>query len=261
MCLTCEIVRWVADEPQPGIVEARVTDADGRQWSFLDKVAIFDMTGTVGPGSSYPQPGLIRCEALDDVSGHVAPTEMFVTTLRPDAVEAEHGQSTFRVELAQLSWRGELDSTAELDSLAPEDLVGARLLKVLVAWHVVDGAKSPTPVDLWLVLEPVGLVRVDVASDWRLRLDRQQVYSPYDMQDWGRMEIGTPGDGFPLSDHVGSRILRSEADYEPTFGQCMGLTIRFGSGAVRLRSWGGDLLIEAIRTTADHVPDLQAGGE
>lgn len=57
MYLTCEIVRWVADEPQPGIVEARVTDTDGRQWPFLDKVAIFDMAGTVGPGSSYPQPG------------------------------------------------------------------------------------------------------------------------------------------------------------------------------------------------------------
>ena len=68
VCLRCEIVRWVADEPQPGVVEARVTDADGRQWSFLDKVAIFDMTGTVGPESSYTQPGLIRCEVLDDVS-------------------------------------------------------------------------------------------------------------------------------------------------------------------------------------------------
>ncbi len=68
-----------------GIVEARITDADSRQWSFLDKVAIFDMEGTITRSSDHPHRGLIRCEVLDDVFGDPASTEVFVTTLRPDA--------------------------------------------------------------------------------------------------------------------------------------------------------------------------------
>src|ERR1700722_14724081 len=27
--VACQIVRWVADEPQPGLVEAQLTDSDG----------------------------------------------------------------------------------------------------------------------------------------------------------------------------------------------------------------------------------------
>lgn len=245
--LKCEIVRWVADDPQPGIVEARIIDADGRQWSFLDKVAIFDMEGAITRSSDYPHPGLIRCEVLVDASGDLAPTGMSVTTLRPDAVEADSGQSEFRVDLAQLSWCAEGGGTAESDSLAPEDLVGARLLKVVAAWHVFDAAMSPTPVDLWLVLDSVGLVRIDIATDWRLRIDRQQLYDSYDMQDWGRIDIDTPGNGFPLSEHVGSRILSAEAEYESTYGQRRGLTLAFDSGGVRLHSWDGELLVETIR--------------
>jgi hypothetical protein len=241
------IVRWVADDPQPGIVEARITDADGRQWSFLDKVAIFDMAGTINRSSDYPHPGLIRCEVFDDVSGDQASMEMSVTTLHPDAVETDSGQSVFRVDLAQLSWRAEGGGTAESDSLVSEELVGARLLKVVAAWHVFDAVRSPTPVDLWLVLDSVGLVRVDVAADWRLRIDRQQLYAHYDMQDWGRIEIDAPDVGFPLSEHVGSRILHAEAEYESAHGQRMGLMLEFDSGGVRTHSWGGALLVEAIR--------------
>jgi hypothetical protein len=34
-------IRWVSEEPQPGWVEVRMTDAFGREWIFLDKPAIF----------------------------------------------------------------------------------------------------------------------------------------------------------------------------------------------------------------------------
>ena len=56
----CEIVGWIADDPQPGIVEARITDADGRQWSFLDKVAIFDFRGAL------PETGASTVERLGE---------------------------------------------------------------------------------------------------------------------------------------------------------------------------------------------------
>jgi len=242
MYLKCEIVRWVADDPQPGVVEARIVDAEGRQWSFLDKIAVFDMTGTVGPESSYPQPGLIRCEVLTDTSSEVAPTELVVTTLRPDAVTTDDGRSTFRVELTQLSWDGEHEETPEPDSVAPEHLIGAKLLKVIAAWHVFDGVRSASPTEVWLILDPVGLIRIDVASDWRLRIDRQRIHGPRDMQEWGRIEIDVPGAGFPVAEHVGSRVVSAESEHEPTYGQLMGLAVEFDTGTVRLHSWGGDLL-------------------
>ena len=34
-------VRWVADEPQPGMVEASLMDAHGVEHRFIDKTAIF----------------------------------------------------------------------------------------------------------------------------------------------------------------------------------------------------------------------------
>ena len=132
--------------------------------------------------------------------------------------------------------------SAEPGSVAPTDLTGARLLEVVTAWHVLDGVRTPAPVDVWLVLDSVGVIRVDVAPDWRLRVDRRRIYRPYDMQDLGRIELETPGADFPLSEHVGSRVVSVESEHEPAFGQLMGLTVRFDSGTVCLRSWGGDLL-------------------
>ncbi|WP_329189436.1 hypothetical protein [Actinacidiphila glaucinigra] len=38
--LRCRIVRRVDDEPQPGLVEVRFTDAHDRQWVFVEKSAV-----------------------------------------------------------------------------------------------------------------------------------------------------------------------------------------------------------------------------
>lgn len=64
MDLTCEIVRWVSDESQPGIVEARFTDAAGKTWVLFDKSAIFTAEAING-GSAYPRAGVVRCHVLD----------------------------------------------------------------------------------------------------------------------------------------------------------------------------------------------------
>ncbi|WP_143686863.1 hypothetical protein [Streptomyces sp. TLI_171] len=52
--LRVRVVRWLEDEPQPGIVEARFTDAEGREWSLVDKTAMFDDGAVLHPGASYP---------------------------------------------------------------------------------------------------------------------------------------------------------------------------------------------------------------
>ena len=242
--LKCEIVRWVDDEPQPGIVEAHIVDADGRTWTFLEKTAIVDCEGTAGPDSIYPCPGLIRCEVLDHHGGTGGPPAILVTTLRPDGVKSVQQRSEFRVTVDQLAWSIGDGSRPLSERLNPETLVGARLLGAIAAWHVHAGARSPSPVDVWLVLDPAGPIRVGVASDWHLCLERHGVHEPYDMQDYGRIEIDVPDANFPLSGHAGNRILAVEAAYDTTTAQLMGMTLSFDTGAVRLHSHGGELLLE-----------------
>jgi hypothetical protein len=59
----CELIRWVNDHPQPGLVEVSVKDADGLKRTFVDKVAIFT-SGHLSSATSFPIAGVIRCEVL-----------------------------------------------------------------------------------------------------------------------------------------------------------------------------------------------------
>jgi hypothetical protein len=68
--LVCKITRWIDDEPQPGIVEAVFVDANGRQWTFIDKWPFFFFNLQ---DFDFPKDGVIRCEILEvtvDQSGH-----------------------------------------------------------------------------------------------------------------------------------------------------------------------------------------------
>ena len=168
---------------------------------------------------------------------------ILVTTSRPDGVESVQRQSEFRVTVDKLAWSIGDDARPLSGRLEPEMLGGARLLGTIAAWHVHDGTRSPSPVDVWLVLDPVGPIRVSVASDWRLSVERQGGYEPHDIQEYGRIEVDVPGADFALSGHVGNRILAVEAEYDTTTGQLMGMTLSFETGAVRLHSYGGDLLL------------------
>jgi hypothetical protein len=59
----CQVVRWVADEPQPGLVEAQFADAAGQMWSFIDKEPIF-CAEPVGKRSRFPVAAAIRCQII-----------------------------------------------------------------------------------------------------------------------------------------------------------------------------------------------------
>jgi hypothetical protein len=48
------IVRYIGDEPQPGIVECTLEDAHGRQWSFVEKTAIVSAE-PLDASTSYPR--------------------------------------------------------------------------------------------------------------------------------------------------------------------------------------------------------------
>jgi hypothetical protein len=91
----CEIVRWLSDDPFPGWVEAKLTDAHGRDWFFHDKAPIFN--GKAIDAKSLPAAGVIGCEIVDvnsDVNDRAIVT---IATERPWGIEAVDGTSSFEV--------------------------------------------------------------------------------------------------------------------------------------------------------------------
>ena len=61
----CEAIRWVDDEPQPGLVEVVLTDADGTAWSLVDKAPVFDAVGVLRPDADYPISVLVACNVIE----------------------------------------------------------------------------------------------------------------------------------------------------------------------------------------------------
>jgi hypothetical protein len=100
--VACQVVRWVADEPQPGLVEAQLTDSDGRLWSFIDKEPVFWSQEAVGRLSRFPVAGAIRCQII----GHAVLADgrevVTVDTRRPDGVDSG-GVTIFRVPASAVS--------------------------------------------------------------------------------------------------------------------------------------------------------------
>jgi len=99
MQVRVEIVRFV-DGYQPGVVEARLRDARGREWVFIDKLPIFTAE-PLDSHSEYPQPGAIACEVVGRWQDERGQEICTIDTERPDAVEASGGVSRFDV-LAEL---------------------------------------------------------------------------------------------------------------------------------------------------------------
>jgi hypothetical protein len=100
--VACQVVRWVADEPQPGLVEAQLTDSDGRLWRFIDREPIFWSQAAVTRLSHFPVAGAIRCQII----GHEVLADgrevVTVDTGRPDGVDSE-GVTIFRVPASAIS--------------------------------------------------------------------------------------------------------------------------------------------------------------
>ncbi|MET8751361.1 hypothetical protein ABZW32_14870 [Streptomyces sp. NPDC004667] len=94
--LRCKAVRWVDDEPQPGLVEIRFTDAHQQQWAFVDKWPIFtgeDLT----PDSAYPVEVGILCDILNTA------TDTLTISVAPWGLESLDGRVEFEVRSDQLT--------------------------------------------------------------------------------------------------------------------------------------------------------------
>lgn len=99
--VACQVIRWVADEPQPGLVEAQLIDADGQLWSFIDKEPIFS-SGYLGPNARFPIPGAIRCQVTGRETGADGQEVIVIDTGRPDGVDSD-GVTIFRVPASAVS--------------------------------------------------------------------------------------------------------------------------------------------------------------
>lgn len=100
--MACQVVRWVADEPQPGLVEAHLTDADGRVWRFIDKEPTFFCADAVGEWTRFPVAGAIRCRVIDRDTLSDGRRVVTIDTASPDGVDSD-GVTIFRVAASAIS--------------------------------------------------------------------------------------------------------------------------------------------------------------
>jgi hypothetical protein len=93
-----EITRYV-DASFPGWVEFVLRDANGTDWTFIDKVPVVSAEA-LNEASQYPRRTVIECEVVPDPTT----TEGLVRidTSRPWGIETEDGTSTFVVHHSQV---------------------------------------------------------------------------------------------------------------------------------------------------------------
>jgi hypothetical protein len=94
-----EIRRYV-DDSQPGWVECGITDADGQEWAFVEKVPIVTAED-LDTHSHYPRPGVIACQVVDR-RWELGREAVVIDTELPWHVEATTGQTRFVVRPEQL---------------------------------------------------------------------------------------------------------------------------------------------------------------
>jgi hypothetical protein len=98
--LRVQIVRFVDEEPQPGIVETQFRDAQGEVHSIIDKVPLFT-SADLWSDSDYPQPGFIECRVLEQIPS--ATGNLARITIENYHVELTDESSEFLICEADLS--------------------------------------------------------------------------------------------------------------------------------------------------------------
>ncbi|WP_424212293.1 hypothetical protein ACN20G_09465 [Streptomyces sp. BI20] len=123
----------------------------------------------------------------------------------------------------------------------PTRLVGRILRAVVASWHVSDGARSESPLDVWLLDSAGESTRVTTGSDHCLIVETADPDTPYDMGEWGRVEVGEDLGDHPFRRHIGQTVTGVRELADPRTGRVL-LEIDFPGGQrVRADCWQGDL--------------------
>ncbi len=98
--VTAKAVRWVSDDPVPGIVEVQVVDGHGKAWSFIDKAPMFEEGNKLTRTTAYPTEIELACTVVGSNSDGIV-----VSTARPWGIETIDGVSQFTLAPAQVHGR------------------------------------------------------------------------------------------------------------------------------------------------------------
>jgi len=93
--LSVTIVRF-ADDGRPGWVTCEFTDAEGRCHTLIDKFPLFACQEE-GMPTTFPRPGIVRCEQLRRWHDPRGRELVRVRTSSPDLVTSTEGLSEFTV--------------------------------------------------------------------------------------------------------------------------------------------------------------------
>ncbi|MER5934403.1 hypothetical protein [Streptomyces sp. NPDC002054] len=119
--------------------------------------------------------------------------------------------------------------------------MGRSIRRIVASWHVYDGERSEAPLDIWLIDSEGESTRISTGSDWCLIVECAEPHEPYDMGEWGRIEVGEDLGEHPFLRHLGDIVTAVAEFADPTTGRTL-LEVGFADGdRVRADCWQGDL--------------------
>jgi hypothetical protein len=95
------IMRYLSDEPQPGIVECELVDAHARRWIFVEKTAVVSAE-YLDSKSGYPRPVEIAVEVVERMQDSELGEVVRIDTDRPWGIQSVGGETRFEVFPASL---------------------------------------------------------------------------------------------------------------------------------------------------------------
>jgi hypothetical protein len=100
IAISVKITKFV-DIGYPGFVECVLVDANGLEWTFVDKIPIVACK-YLDENSSYPQDGQIACEVISRRVDENGRSVVLVDTDQPWHINSVTGQTRFEVFDEQL---------------------------------------------------------------------------------------------------------------------------------------------------------------
>lgn len=99
--LKATVVRYIDDEPQPGVVECMLVDAAGQSHAFIEKTAVVSAKPLFST-DTYPMACELACEVEAEWIDEGGEPLVRACTERPWGLESTTGQTVFVVHASQL---------------------------------------------------------------------------------------------------------------------------------------------------------------
>jgi hypothetical protein len=102
--LSVKVLEYV-DDGYPGWVRAVFNDANGKEWSIVDKTVYFEGYDELGKDSIYPQPNQIECRVIGEREGTDNRRILLIDIEVPNGLNAEDGTTKFEFSSDQINER------------------------------------------------------------------------------------------------------------------------------------------------------------